>query len=130
MSFEGRQRHLDRLRRHRNKPEPDLSLGFLPKQFKQQVEKPHKQLGDLAELWQQLVPEALVSHTRLESLNRGVLRVAVDSSARLYELDRLLREGLRDRLIREHNGPAVRRVQLRVARIEGEGGEKREKGRE
>jgi predicted nucleic acid-binding Zn ribbon protein len=110
-----RQRHLDRLRRHRNKPEPDLSMGFLQQQFKQQVEKPYKQLGGLAELWRQLVPEELQAHTRLESFQLGVLRVEVDSSARLYELDRLLRQGLQQQLIESHKGTALRKVQLRVA---------------
>ena len=43
-----------------------------------------------------------------------MLRVAVDSSARLYELDRLLRSGLQKQLISQSKGPAVRRVQLRV----------------
>jgi predicted nucleic acid-binding Zn ribbon protein len=109
------QRHLDQLRQHRAAPpERDLSLGFLRKQFKHQIEKPHKQLGDLAELWQQLVPQQLLAHTRIESFNRGVLRIAVDSSARLYELDRLLRQRLQTQLIEQHQGAALRKVQLRV----------------
>lgn len=95
--------------------EPDLSLAFLRDTFKREVEKPMKQLVQLAALWEQLVPPALASHTKLESLQRGVLRVAVDSSARLYELDRLLRSGLQHQLISEHKGPAVRRVMLRVS---------------
>jgi len=113
---EARQRHLDRLRHYRTRAEPDRSLSFLQKQFKQQVEKPYRQLGDLAELWRTLVPEAMQRHTRLESFNRGTLRVAVDSSARLYELDRLLRQGLKTQLIEQHKGTALRKVQLRVAK--------------
>jgi predicted nucleic acid-binding Zn ribbon protein len=112
-----RQRHLDRLRQHRTRPEADRSLGFLKQQFKQQVEKPFKQLGDLAELWQQLVPEPLQHHSRLESFQRGTLRVVVDSSARLYELDRLLRQGLQTRLIQNHKGATLRKVQLRVGPV-------------
>ncbi len=104
---------LARVRRYRVKPEPDLSLGFLADQFKREVERPHRQLGDLAELWNRLVPPHLLEHTRLESFSRAVLRVTVRSSAHLYELDRLLRQGLRKQLIEQHRGPALRRITLR-----------------
>jgi len=109
--------YLTRLRRWRNRPEPDLSLGFLQKQFKQQIEKPYKQLGAIATLWESLVPNDLAQHTQIDSLQRGVLQISVDSSARLYELDRLMRGGLEQRLIIGHKGPAMRKVRLRVAPI-------------
>ena len=88
--------------------------------FKREIEKPAKQLAAITELWAQLVPAEIVSHTRLDSLQRGVLKVSVDSSACLYELDRRLRDGLEKELVTQHKGPALRRVQLRVARIEDE----------
>lgn len=109
-----RQQHLARLRQFRVRPEQDLSLGFLDADFQKRIAKPHKQLEALVELWQELVPPGLVAHTRLESLNRGVLKVAVDSSPRLYELDRLLRSGLQAQLVTRHRGPAFRKVQLRL----------------
>lgn len=109
--------YLARLRRWRNRPEPDLTLGFMKKQFKQQIEKPYKQLGAIASLWESLVPHDLAQHTRIDSLQRGVLQISVDSSARLYELDRLMRGGLERQLIIGHKGPALRKVRLRVARI-------------
>ncbi len=113
-----------RLREMRVRPEADDSLAFLATQFKHDVARPFKQLGDLAELWRTLVPEAVADGTRLESLQRGILTVAVDSSSRLYEVDRLLREGLQAQLIKAHKGPAMRRVKLRVATehwLEGRG---------
>jgi predicted nucleic acid-binding Zn ribbon protein len=122
MSDEGRQAHIENLRRYRNRPERDQSLGFLREQFKRQVERPHKQLAKLVCLWAELVPDDLARHTRLDSLNRGVLRVAVDSSARLYELDRLLRGGLQQQLIRAHPGPAIRKVQLHIQTWEASDG--------
>lgn len=110
-----RQKHLDHLRGWRNKPERAARVGdFLPGQFKREVEKPYKQMASITPVWQELVPPELVSHTRLESFTRGVLKVVIDSSVRLYELDRLLREGLETRLIQAHKGPAFRKVQLRV----------------
>lgn len=104
---------LQRLNKRR-KPDPDLTLGFLRRQFDQQVARPFKQLGSLVPLWEQLVPANLVQHTRLTGLSHGVLRVSVDSSAHLYEVDCLLRQGLQRQLITQHKGPALRRIQLRV----------------
>lgn len=115
------QTHLDGLRSRRNRKDPDLSLGFMVGQFKREVQKPYEQLGELAAIWGELVPEELAMHTRLVGLTRGVLRVSVDSSGRLYELDRLLRSGVFDELISRHRGKAVRRVDLKVASVKSEG---------
>lgn len=109
---------LGRLRGWRNRKTPDLSMGFIKAQFKREVERPYKQLGAIVELWEQFVPADVLPHTRLESLARGVLRVIVDSSSQLYELDRLLRGGIERQLIMAHKGPAFRKVQLRVGRID------------
>lgn len=106
--------HLDRLRQWRNRPDTAVSMEFLKQQFKTEVEKPYKQLVSITEVWMRLVPPDLLEHTRLESFSRGVLRVAVDSSPRLYELDRLLRDGLEQRLITEHRGQPFRKIQLHV----------------
>ena len=102
------------MRSLRVRPERDLSLGFLADQFQREVARPFKQLGDLVDLWNELLPGDVASGTRLESLQRGVLSVAVDSSARLYEVDRRLREGVEQQLITQHRGTALRRVKLRV----------------
>jgi hypothetical protein len=112
------QTHIDGLRERRNRKDPDLSMGFMVGQFKREVQKPYEQLGQLAEIWGELVPEELAIHTRLMGLTRGVLRVAVDSSGRLYELDRLLRSGVFDELVTRHKGKAVRRVDLKVGSVQ------------
>jgi hypothetical protein len=114
MTHDGDAKRLDRLRGNRNAPDPDLTLGYLAKQFKQQVERPHKQLGALTELWQELVPPQLLNSTRLDGISRGVLRVSVDTSSHLFQLDRLLRSGLQRQIINQHPGKALRRIQLRV----------------
>lgn len=110
----GRYDYLERLRNWRTRKDPDLSMGFLKRMFEREVEKPYKQLASVAGLWESLIPAGLVGHTRLDSLQRGVLHVSVDSSARLYELDRLLRSGVERQLISSHKGPALRRVRLQV----------------
>ncbi len=86
-------------------------MAFLKKQFRQEIEGPYKQVSVIVAAWEEQVPPELSRHCRLESLRRGVLRVAVDSSEHLYELDRLLREGLEATLQRAHRG-GLRRVQL------------------
>lgn len=114
----GRRKQKDaitRLRDWRVKPDRAQSLAdFLPTYFKASVERPHKQFVGLAEAWEANVPPALLGHTRLLSLTRGVLRVGVDSSARLYELDRLLRDGLERSIITSAKKSAVRQVRLEV----------------
>lgn len=110
--------YLDRLRGWRNRKDFDHSLSFIKPQFKREVEKPYKQLLAMAQLWPQLVPAELLARTKLETISRGVLKVIVDSSGALYELDRLLREGLEQKLITQNKGPAFRRVQLRVGRLD------------
>ena len=109
--------HLNKIRHWRNRPERDLSLGFMQDDFKRDVQKPFKQLAQMAEVWATLVPAQLQQRTRLESLSRGVLRVVVDSSSSLYELDRLMRQGLQRDIIVAHKGPAVRKIQLRVGPV-------------
>jgi hypothetical protein len=116
-SSDPRDGQLERLRGWRNWRQPDLSMKFIKAQFKRDIEKPYKQLGDLATIWERHVPAPLLPHTRLESLARGTLRIVVDSSAHLYELDNLLRNGLERTLVIEHKGPAFRKVQLRVGNI-------------
>lgn len=106
--------HVEKMRTLRVRPERDVSMAFLADQFKREVARPFKQLGDLVELWNELLPGEVAAGTRLEALARGVLSVAVDSSARLYEVDRRLREGLERELITRHKGAAFRRVKLRV----------------
>ena len=114
MASDPAQDHLDELRKSRSLPKRDLSLGFLSEQFKRDVAKPYKQLGDLAELWGQLLPERLTQRTRLVGLSRGVLHVEVDNPAAHFEIDRLLRGGLQKQLIEGHKGPAFRKVQVKV----------------
>lgn len=107
-------KHWQKLRRRH---EPDTSLGaFLPQQFRQQVERPFKKLGHLSELWQQRVPASILPHTRLLSLRSGVLKVAVDDPAHLYQLDRLLRGGLERELVLAQRMGTLRKVKLELAR--------------
>ena len=108
------QKHLEKLREYRVFKERDFSLGFMKQKFRVEVEKPYKQISDLVEVWQRMVPEHIEPHTKLESMARGTLRVVVETNSWLYELDKILRSGLQQQIISEFRGKAFRRVQLRV----------------
>ncbi|MBI1335509.1 MAG: DUF721 domain-containing protein [Phycisphaera sp.] len=110
--------HLDRLRETRNFPERDVSMGFLKAQFKREVEKPYKQLGAVAAAWCENVPPDLLPHTRLDGLTRGVLNVIVDSSAVNYELDRVLRGGVWEKIVVASKGAVLRRWKTSVGVVE------------
>ena len=114
MSNSAANERLKRLQKWRVRPDPDLSLSFLKDQFKREVARPHQQLKQLIVLWESLLPPALVSRTRLDSLSRGVLKISVDDSATLYELDQLLRSGLQQQLISASRKSPLHRVQLRI----------------
>ena len=107
-------RYLNQLRQWRNWPDRDFSLGFLKQKFEREVARPHRELGNLAGLWNDHVPPEIARRTRLVGLSRGTLKVAVDSSAVLYELDRLLRGGLEKKLVKQSTGGGLRRVKLQV----------------
>lgn len=106
---------IERLRDWRVKPDRAAPLAaFLPAVFKSEVERQYKQLVGVADAWNTHVPPAIAEHTHLVSLQRGVLLVGVDSSARLYELDRLLRGGLENEIITSSRGAAIRQIKLAV----------------
>ena len=103
-------RHVWRERDERTAPLGDIYARFFDKRYA----RPHRQLGQLADVWRRLVPETLHARTALRSLHRGVLTVAVDDSATLYQLDRVLRGGVENEIKQQING-AVRRIKLEQA---------------
>lgn len=106
---------IQRLRGWRVTPERAAPLAsIIQPLFKSQVERPYKQLVGVAEAWNTHVPPAIAEHTHLISMQRGVLLVGVDSSARLYELDRLLRGGLEGEIITSSRAAAIRQIKLTV----------------
>jgi len=64
-----------------------------------------RQLSSLAEIWDEVIPKSIADHTALESFNRGVLTVIVDSAAHRFKLKMLLEEGLTDEIRRRFSGP-------------------------
>lgn len=62
--------------------------------MKHKLAKRARQLGQLAEIWDELIPEPIRDHTALERFHRGVLTVLVDSPAHRFQLQTLLMGGL------------------------------------
>lgn len=108
---------IQQLRQWRNPRERDYSLGFLQADFKNQIEKPYKQLGKFIPIWQSLIPSPYQERTALVGFSRNVLLVHVADSSTCYHIDRLLRAGVEQEL-RRQAGMTLRRVQLKVAAIE------------
>ena len=107
---------LERVRDLHRPHHPDLSLRFLKPLFRQRIEKPYRQVVKITELWSRIVPGHLLEHCRLDGFTRGVLRVGVDSSSHLYELDRLLRGGLESQLMQTAGSFPLRRIKLSLSR--------------
>ncbi len=70
-----------------------------------------RQLGELARVWDEIVPDEFREHTALESFSRGTLTVLVDSAPHRYQLETLLRAGLLRLLTQQFSG-ALNRVKL------------------
>ena len=79
--------------------------------MKHTLAKRVKQLGKLARVWDELIPDSIREHTALESFNRGVLSVIVDSSPHRFQLQTLLMGGLMHELQARFDG-ALNKVRL------------------
>ena len=76
--------------------------------MKYTLAKKVKQLSRLAEIWDQVVPEDISTHTALESYNRGILTVIVDSAPHRFSLQMLLSSGLQKILQNHFSGASTR----------------------
>lgn len=105
-----------RLQKLRSRTPKDLSISGLVQAIQGQAEQTQKKLGELINLWDELVPPELAEHSSLLGIRGGVLQVAADSSALVFEIDRLLREGLLKELRSRYHGTLMRvKVQVRAA---------------
>jgi hypothetical protein len=70
-----------------------------------------RQLSKLAGIWDELIPQSIAEHTALDSFNRGVLTVLVDSASHRFQLQTLLAGGL-DREFRARFSGALNKIRL------------------
>ena len=116
--------HIENLREHRGLRTRDTSIQGLLSAQAEQAQRQAKRFGQIADLWQQIIPERLVTETVIESLNRGVLTVGVPSAAVRYNLEERLRGGLLDQLRRAYPG-SLHKVKVRILAPEAPTGEAR-----
>ena len=94
--------------------------------FKHSVSKRQTKFSKIGACWGQLVPETLLGHCALESLNRGTLTVIVDSSPHLYELKQLLLCGLQQQILLACASTGLKKIALKQGRwYDGEAGDDR-----
>ena len=75
------------------------------------IAKLAQQLGHISQIWDTLVPEEIKVHTALESLQRGILTVMVDSASHRFQLQMLLKSGLLNQIRSEFKG-ALNKIRL------------------
>jgi hypothetical protein len=99
---------LERLRARRARPQPKWSIGGLIDAVEKEGRRRQRNLGELADLWERLVPPELARQTRLQGFRAGVLTVVVETSTARFELDRALRGGLEAALRQAFSASLVR----------------------
>jgi len=73
--------------------------------MKHKLGKKVRQLSKLAVVWDEVLPATIRDHTALDSFQRGILTVLVDSSAHRYQLQTLLTAGLMKEIRKRFSGP-------------------------
>jgi hypothetical protein len=92
MHPEDAQRRLDKLREQRVAPRPD-AVGASMRALGDRYAKKARQLKGSGGVWADHCPPQFKHSSAVLALTNGVLRIAVDSSATLYALDRWARGG-------------------------------------
>jgi hypothetical protein len=101
---------LENLRRWRNRPQHDLSIGPHVEALVSGVRRSANALDGLTVDWSAVVPPELSAATRPVAFRRGVLTVQAADSSALFAMDRWLRAGGEPAL--RAACPALRRVRL------------------
>jgi len=90
---------LDRVWRNRQRPGTVHPLKEGVQFFLKKVVYPReKKMSAVAHAWTELLPEELQEHSWLAGIQKGQLKVLVDSAAHLYELNLLVKGGLLNQL--------------------------------
>ena len=109
--------YIEQLRKHRQRPERDLSIAQLVGAMADDARRTERRLGALIDLWSQLVPGELEKHSRVVAVRGGVVQIQCDSASTKYELDRLLRQGLEQELRTRHSS-TLTKIKLSIGDVE------------
>jgi len=100
---------LDRLRTHRNAPDPDLSLTALIGKERRRHRSDQRAAGGIGEAWERVVPPALAEKAVVVRCRRGVLTLRVRDASAMYRINQWLASGGLSTL-REASGRGITRV--------------------
>lgn len=106
-------RQLRNVWKNKQRPERAVSLSVLLNCIlKQRLARRVKQIGQLAQVWDECIPPYILEQSALVSFARGTLTVAMPSAAQRYQLQMLLQSGL-EKVIRERfKSGALNRIRL------------------
>jgi hypothetical protein len=108
---------IERLRQHRAIKGKDVSITNLVAATAEDAAKTQKKMGELIALWEELIPPKLAAQSKFTGLRNGVLQVTAASSSVMYEIDRLLRQGIEEQIRSRHRG-SLSRIKLRVGQLD------------
>jgi hypothetical protein len=111
---------IQRLQAWRGRRGGESAIADFVSRVAEDTRRAHRRLGNLADLWQQLLPPEIVQCTALTGMRGGVLHVAADSAAVAFQLDRLLRGGIESEL-RHGYGGTLTRIRIRVEPLDPNG---------
>ena len=101
------------MRVYRGRPERDLSVAGLAASVERATAQRQRSLGDVIDLWNEVVPARVRDYASIEGLGQGTLTLTVASSSASYELSRALRDGL-ERMLVDRMPTRIKRVKVRV----------------
>ncbi len=111
-------RSIARIAPHRRLPETAAGLGAEFAAQGVRYKRMANKAGTIGEIWDALCPPGLIERTSVK-VARGVLTISVRDAATRYRVERALKSGLSDTLVRQ-SPLAVRRVRVEIARIGGD----------
>lgn len=112
-------RQIGQLQAWRGRKGRDLAIAGVIEATAEQASRVQRRLGELIEIWREVLPRRIADRTSLVSLRSGVLAVEVDSASTAFEIDRLLRSGVETEIRRRFRGN-FSRVRTRVATMDNE----------
>ena len=105
---------VEQLREWRKRKTRDTSIESSILEFRRTLKKSNKQLTQLLEAWDKLVPKPIAKNAIPTSLRSGVLEVSVTDSSTSYQLNQLIRSGLLSKLQQQCSG-TLKQIRIRIA---------------
>lgn len=106
---------LEQIRSWRARKDRDISINAPIQELRRNLKKSSKQLTQLIEAWDELVPPHIHRSANPVSFQAGVLEICADGSPTAYQLNRIIRAGLLRELQRRCSG-TLKQIRVRVTK--------------